>query len=304
MQSLHGVDLDSQEGTEVAMKMARRLHVVTAILLVTAAGWAQDSGHQEHADRMAHEHRDDAPVANPASETEPAVPVAAEVVTYATIDDKPITGYIARPKGHEGPLPGLIVIHEWWGLNDNIRAMTRRLAGEGYTALAVDLYGGKTADDPTAARQLMVAAGNTPTAAEGNLRQAFQYLETEHDAPKVASIGWCFGGGWSLRAALLLPEKLDAAVIYYGRVVTDRAQLETLNMPILGIFGGKDRGIPMTDVKIFEGTLAALGKDATILVFPDADHAFANPSGRNWDPTAASQAWRDTVEFLEKHLKH
>jgi carboxymethylenebutenolidase len=284
------------------MKTTRLYLVLTAVVLVTATGSAQDDGHREHADRMAHEHRDDAPVANPASETEPAVPVVAEAVGYATIGGTPVTGYLARPKNHDGPLPGLIVIHEWWGLNDNIRAMTRRLAGEGYVALAVDLYGGKTADDPTAARQLMVAVGDAPATAESNLRQAFEYLENEHEASKIASIGWCFGGGWSLRTALLLPDQLDAAVIYYGRVVTDRAQLETLKMPLLGIFGGKDRGIPMTDVKIFEGTLAALGKDATILVFPDADHAFANPSGRNWDPKAAAQAWRDTVEFLAKHL--
>jgi carboxymethylenebutenolidase len=285
------------------MKTTRLLLALTAVLAVTAVGAAQESGYREHADRMAHEHRDDAPVANPVSDNEPSVAVVAEAVSYATIADAPVTGYLARPKDHAGPLPGLIVIHEWWGLNDNIRAMTRRLAGEGYVALAVDLYGGKTADDPAAARQLMVAVGDSPATAQGNLRQAFEYLEREHDAPRVASIGWCFGGGWSLRTALLLPDRLDAAVIFYGRVVTDRAQLDTLQMPILGIFGGKDRGIPMTDVKIFEGTLSALGKDATILVFPDADHAFANPSGRNWDPKAAAQAWRDTVEFLKKHLK-
>jgi carboxymethylenebutenolidase len=285
------------------MKTMRLLPVLAAVLAVAAAGSAQESGYQEHTDRMAHEHRDDAPVANPVSDTEPSAPVVTEVVSYATIDDTPVAGYLARPEHREGPLPGLIVIHEWWGLNDNIRAMTRRLAGEGYIALAVDLYGGRTADDPSTARQLMAAVGDAPATAQNNLRQAFEYLERTHHAPRVASIGWCFGGGWSLQTALLLPNRLDAAVIYYGRVVTDRAQLTTLNMPILGIFGGKDRGIPMTDVKIFEGTLAALGKDATILVFPDADHAFANPSGRNWDPKAAAQAWQDTLEFLGKHLK-
>ena len=285
------------------MKTTRLLTALTAALLVAGAGSAQQAGHRAHADRMAHEHRDDAPVANPASQIEPSVPVAGRNVSYATIDGAPVTGYLARPEGHDGPLPGLIVIHEWWGLNDNIRAMTRRLAGEGYTAMAVDLYGGKTADDPTAARQMMVAVGDSTEAAASNLRQAFDYLEKEQGAPRVASIGWCFGGGWSLETALLLPEQLDAAVIYYGRVVTDRARLATLKMPILGIFGGKDRGIPITDVKIFEGTLAALGKDATIIVYPDADHAFANPSGRNWNPQAAADAWRDTVEFLAKHLR-
>jgi len=285
------------------MRTTRLLPALTAILLTTVGVSAQEADHREHADRMAHEHRDDAPVAYPVSETEPTVPVFAAVVSYATIDGKPVTGYLARPKDHDGPLPGLIVIHEWWGLNDNIRAMTRRLAGEGYTALAVDLYGGKTADDPTAARHAMVAVGDDPETAKNNLRQAFEFLKESQDAPKVASIGWCFGGGWSLETALLLPDLLDAAVIYYGRVVTDRARLETLNMPILGLFGGKDRGIPLTDVRIFEGTLAALDKNATIIVYPDADHAFANPSGRNWNAQAAPEAWRATVEFLAKHLQ-
>jgi carboxymethylenebutenolidase len=281
-----------------------RTTVTTALALTLAAGCgAAVDEQQEHVDRMAHEHRHDAPVSNPTSETEPAVPVTTEQVSYGEVDGTAVTGYLARPEGHQGPLPGLIVIHEWWGLNDNVRAMARRLAGEGYAALAVDLYRGATADDPGAARDLMIATNGAPELAENNLRQAYRYLTDTLGAPRVASIGWCFGGGWSLATALLLPSELDAAVIYYGRLVTDRDRLATLDMPILGLFGSDDQGIPIDDVRAFEAALDELGKDATIVVYEGADHAFANPSGRNYQPEAARQSWQETIRFLDRHLR-
>jgi len=274
------------------------------VALVVAFGCTEAPDEQrEHADRMATEHAHDAPVANPASETAPAVDVEAVEVQYATVDGQPVTGYLARPAGAEGPLPALIVIHEWWGLNDNIRAMTRRLAGEGFAALAVDLYGGQVADDRDAAYALMTAANATPAVAEDNLGQAYAYLTGDLDAPRVASIGWCFGGAWSLNTALLLPDRLDAAVIYYGHLVTDPSRLAALQMPILGLFGEQDQGIPLEDVRAFERTLADLGKDAKIIVYPGADHAFANPSGRNYQPATAEQAWRETTGFLDAQLR-
>lgn len=276
---------------------------VAALSLAVGCGAAPDE-QREHADRMAKEHAHDAPVANPASQTAPAVEVVASDVQYATVDGRPVTGFLARPAGAEGALPGLIVIHEWWGLNDNIRAMTQRLAGEGYVALAVDLYGGQAAADPDAAYKLMTAANERPTTAEDNLRQAYAHLTGELEAPAVASIGWCFGGGWSLATALLLPDRLDAAVIYYGHLVTDRERLAALKMPILGLFGEQDQGIPIDSVRAFEAALKELGKDATIVVYPGADHAFANPSGKNYQPEAAEKAWQETVAFLARTLKH
>jgi carboxymethylenebutenolidase len=273
------------------------------IAVLTVAATAQDE-QREHAERMAREHAHDAPVANPVSQTAPAVEVATSEVQYATVDGRPVTGYLARPATADRPLPGLIVIHEWWGLNDNIRAMTRRLAGEGYAALAVDLYGGQAAADPDTAFKLMTAANERPAAAEDNLRQAYAYLAEQLRAPAVGSIGWCFGGGWSLSTALLLPDRLDAAVIYYGHLVTDPERLATLEMPILGLFGEQDQGIPLESVRAFEAALRGLGKEAKIVVYPGADHAFANPSGRNYQPEAAEKAWLETVAFLEGALKH
>ncbi len=255
-----------------------------------------------YADQMAHQHAGDAPVASPAAAAEPASPVESSRVTYATIDGKAVEGYLAKPKQAAAGAPGIIVIHEWWGLNENIESMARRLAGEGYTALAVDLYEGQKAANPEDARKLTAAAGERRERLEDNLRQAYTYLE-KGGARKVGVIGWCFGGGWSLGTALLLPDKIDAAVVYYGRLVTDSEKLEPLTMPVLGLFGSEDQGIPVASVREFESAMKALGKNVEIHVYEGANHAFANPSGTRYKADAADDAWKKTVAFFAKHLK-
>jgi carboxymethylenebutenolidase len=178
--------------------------------------------------------------------------------------------------------------------------MARLFAHHGYVALAVDLYG-ESADSPERARELM---GNVDEAqAEENLRQAYRYLAEQHNAPRVGVVGWCFGGGWSLRTALALPGQIDAAVIYYGRLIQERDRLAMLDMPILGIFGAEDEGIPVDGVRQFESTLEELGKDVDIQVYEGAGHAFANPSGERYQPEAARDAWQRTLDFLERTLK-
>ena len=184
--------------------------------------------------RMAQEHQHDKPTPSPAAMQEPARPVTAEEVTYGEAGGKTLHGYVARPRTAQGALPSLIVIHEWWGLNDNIRAMTRRLAGEGYQALAVDLYGGAHADTPDAAMKLMNAAMQNPAAAQDNLKLAAAWLQGK-GAKKLGVIGWCFGGGWSLDTTLLMPGKIDGTVIYYGHLETDPAKLASLKHPVLGL---------------------------------------------------------------------
>jgi carboxymethylenebutenolidase len=259
---------------------------------------------QDYASRLMESHRADLPVASPAVALAPATAVESEQVTYATVDGTPVMGYLARPADVAEPLPALIVIHEWWGLNDNIRMMTERLAGEGYTALAVDLYNGEFAEDPQTARGLVEAVSQNPQLAQENLRQAYQYLEREQSATAIASIGWCFGGSWSLNTALLLPDQLDAAVIYYGgQLETDPDRLSSLQMPILGIFGAMDDNPSVETVRRFESALNAADKSTEIYIYPGADHAFANASGMNYDPEAAEDAWERTTAFLEQHLK-
>jgi carboxymethylenebutenolidase len=249
------------------------------------------------------EHQHDTPAPTPAAQVEPKVPVLEQELAYGEAQRSNLVGYLAMPQDAAEPLPGIIVIHEWWGLNDNIKAMTRRLAGEGYVVLAVDLYGGARAETPEAAQALMTALLAEPEAARGNLGQAYDYLEKYALAPRIASLGWCLGGGWSLQTALLYPNSLDAMVMYYGQVLTDRSRLAPLNVPILGFFGAEDESIPVREVREFRTALNELGKNAEVLIMPQADHAFANPSGGNYNEKAATEAWDTTLKFLERHLK-
>ena len=200
------------------------------------------------------------------------------------------------------PLPAIIMIHEWWGLNDNVRAMADRLAGEGYIVFAVDLYGGKVATDPGVARVLMTEVVEDPEAARDNIRAAYDFVRNTALAPRVASLGWCFGGGWSLNAAKLFPQQLDASVIYYGQVTDDEEVLRPIEVPILGLFGAEDKGIKVATVNAFREALQRLRKDHEILVYPGVGHAFANPTGENYNAAAAEDAWRRTLDFLAQHL--
>ena len=273
-----------------------------AMVVVACGGdGGQDMSADEHAERMAVEHAEDAPVANPMSLPADELQSVGETVVYATIDGTPVEGFLARPPEWTEGGPALIVIHEWWGLNDNIRTMARRLADEGFLALAVDLYGGARADSPERARELMQAVNENTSLA--NLDQALAFLTDNEQAGEVGAIGWCFGGGWSLRTALHIPDALDATVIYYGHLVTDPELLATLGMPILGHFGEADQGIPIDQVRRFEQVLDEVGANATIHVYPGAGHAFANPSGRNYEAAAAQISWQRTVEFLKQSLE-
>jgi carboxymethylenebutenolidase len=279
--------------------------VAGLFLLAAFAATPSAADHDEdkqHADAMHQEHQHEKPTPSKAVEAEPAQPVEVEEVVYATIEGRNIKGYLARPKGSAKNTPALIVIQEWWGLNDGVKAATRRLAGEGYQALAVDLYEGKAAQDAEAARALMTAAMQNTARVEDNLRQAQRWLKAERGAGKVGVLGWCFGGAWSLQTALALGDGIDAAVMYYGRVVTDKERLKALQAPLLGLFGELDKGIPVASVREMEKALQELGKHATIVIYPNADHAFANPSGERYQAAAAEDSWVKATAFLKEHL--
>lgn len=209
-----------------------------------------------------------------------------------------IHGFFAKPAG-EGLYPGVVMIHEWWGLNDNIRDMARELAKEGYAVLAVDLFG-KVAQTPDEARQMTSSLDKEK--AIQNLRAAVAYLRSQ-GATKIASLGWCFGGGQSMQLALS-GENLDATVIYYGNLVTDEQKLSSIQWPVLGVFGDKDQSIPVENVKKFDTALDALGIANEIYIYPNLGHAFANPSGANYAPQETKDAWAKTVAFLAKYMKN
>lgn len=224
-----------------------------------------------------------------------------KMISYKS-GEETVSGFLVTPEG-KGPFPAIVVIHEWWGLNDQVKGEAERLAKEGYVTLAVDLYRGKVTGDPEEAHELL--RGLPEDRAVRDLIAAVSHLQTLPNVKKdrIGSIGWCMGGGYSLSLAINSPE-LAGAVIYYGRLVTDKDQLKEINSPIIGFFGEEDRGIPVSSVKEFEKTMKELGKDVSVHIYPEAGHAFANeerPSSYN--ATAAKDALGKTLAFFEKHLK-
>jgi carboxymethylenebutenolidase len=208
--------------------------------------------------------------------------------------------YLSLPPAAEAPMPGIVVIHEWWGLNDNIKHWSDRLATAGYAALAVDLYGGTVATTRDGAMEAMKEVDDDEALRVLQAAHEFLAADPRVRAPKRGVIGWCFGGGWSLQLALAAPD-LDAAVIYYGRLVTDPEVLRAIEASLLGVFANQDQGIPPDVVEEFSQALLMAGIEHTILRY-DAEHAFANPSSGRYDQEAASQAWARVQEFLAREL--
>jgi carboxymethylenebutenolidase len=216
--------------------------------------------------------------------------------------DETVKGILYTPAGN-GPFPGIIVIHEWWGLNDWVKEQASKLAEQGYAALAVDLYRGKVATTPEEAHEIM--RGVPQDRAARDLHAAFEFLQSQPNVRKdrIASIGWCMGGGYSLDVALAEPT-LTAAVINYGHLATDPAAIGKIHAAILGNFGGQDKGIPPADVNNFEAELKKQGKQADIKIYPDAGHAFENPNNKSgYRAEDAVDAWQRTVSFLNGNLK-
>ena len=297
--------------------MRKWLFVVGTALLVTAVGCnggqekpdeeptetetSSDDG-ESITDKMAGEHEGDEPKANESTERAPGQPVSGEMVEYGMVEGKQLSGYLAKPDDTSGTQPGLLVIHEWWGLNDNIKKMSRRLAGEGYVVLAVDLYNGDVAEKPEQAKKLMQDAMANKEKKLQNIEAGIAYLKTAQSANTLGVLGWCFGGGWTLQTALNFPEDIDAAVMYYGQLILEKDKLEKIEAPLLGIFAEEDQAIPAASVLKFQGMLKEMNKTSKIRVFEGVDHAFANPSGKAYDPDAAEDSWEMATEWLDKYL--
>lgn len=209
------------------------------------------------------------------------------------------TGYVAMPI-QKGNFPGVILIHEWWGLNDNIKSMARGLASHGYVAMAVDLYAGQVATTSDGARQLLLSFDEQK--GMSNINSAVNYLRHNYNTTKVATIGWCFGGSQSLNYALS-GNRIDATILYYGQPVTDTSKLSSVNWPILGFFGESDQSIPAEKVMEFKSALDSMRISNEIYTYPGLGHAFANPSGANYAPKETQDAWNKTLTFMDRYLK-
>ena len=203
---------------------------------------------------------------------------------------------LARPAASKAP--GLMLIHEWWGLNDEMRAVAARMADAGFLALSVDLFEGEVAKDPDRARALMTGlnaakATETMTGWTGWVRR---------DAGcngKVGALGFCLGGGWALDTPLATP--LEAAVIFYGNCKKSAAELAPLKGPVQGHFGRLDQGITVEMAEGFRAALKTAGKPGEIHIY-EANHAFARVGGPNFHQHSADLAWQRTMEFLKKNL--
>lgn len=209
------------------------------------------------------------------------------------------SGYLALPADGLPRHPGVVLIHEWWGLNDQMKSEADRLAKDGYVVLAVDLFKGQVASTPDQAQKQTQAVNADEAIA--NLKGAVNFLRQRQDVGEVASWGYCFGGRWSLQLAMAQKD-LGAAVVYYGQLETDAAKLQGLP-PIQGVFGEADTSIPMTTVRAFDQALTQAGVTHEVHTYPDAPHAFANPTGgERYRPEAAADARAKTLSFLRANV--
>jgi len=279
--------------------MRQRLILVFGLIL---SACAQDDDAARFVDTTAAENADDVSGSAAIGAVEPTVEVIAEELAYGATDDHNLNGYLVLP-ADAVEVPGVIMIHEWWGLNDNVRAMARRLAGEGYAVLALDFFGGETATTAAEADSLMSEVMGDREGVLNNIRQAHGYLDRFVLAPRIATLGWGLGGAWSLEAGIDLGNGVDAVVMYYGRIVNNDNLLATLDAPVLGIFAENDQSIPVREALRFRTRLRDLGRNFEVLIYSDVAHAFANPNGIAYDHAAAEEAWAETLAFLDQRLR-
>lgn len=208
--------------------------------------------------------------------------------------------YVAWPPG-KGKAPAVIVAHEWYGLNSQIKSIARRLAAEGYVAIVPDLYHGKVTDDLAQAQAF--ARGVDPSAVQPDLDAAMAWLGTQSRVAggKVAVMGFSVGGTYALEYGMREP-RLRGVVLFYGSPVTDAGRLALLHAPVLAHFGQLDDGITEDKVNDFRVAMSTAGKSAEIQVYPGAGHAFMNDARPSLHPESARRAWARTLAFLQKNV--
>lgn len=222
---------------------------------------------------------------------------AGEIITFHTPDGKEGSAYAIQGNGNSNNY--LFVIHEWWGLNDHIKQEADQLYQDlnGVTVLALDLYDGQVATTREKASEIMQSVKTER--AQAIIKGAIAYAG---DKANIATIGWCFGGGWSLQATILADEQAAGCVMYYGMPVKEEDQIEKIEADVLGIFGEQDDGIMPAVVATFEEQMKAANKDITVVMY-DAGHGFANPSNPKYDEEATEDAYAKTLAFLREHLE-
>ncbi len=205
-------------------------------------------------------------------------------------------GYVA------GKGPGVVVIQEWWGLVPHIEDIVDRFAGEGFSAIAPDLFHGATASSPDeAGRMLMELDADR---AEKEIAAAGAYLlnRPECTSKKYGVIGFCMGGALAQYTATK-ESNAAATISFYGGFKKVASDWKNLSAPILLIYAEKDQGVPAEQGRALAKQLEEMGKDVQLVVYPDVNHAFFNDTGRNYNAAAAADAWKRTIEFFRANVK-
>lgn len=220
------------------------------------------------------------------------------MIQFGTTDGAPAQAYAIDAKVKTNKY--LIVIQEWWGLNDHIK----KEADKYYTALdgkvnvlAVDLYDGKIAATPDSAMKLIRAALSS-TRKENIIKGALAFAGPD---AQVYSVGWCFGGMMSLQTAIMAGNNMKGCIMYYGTPEKDKAKLASIQCPVLGIFGTQDKSIPNETVDAFASNMKDAGKNFSLLRY-DAVHAFANPSNPGYNKTFGDEAFSKSIAFLKSNM--
>ena len=208
-----------------------------------------------------------------------------------------LRGYLAEPEGT--PKAGLVVIQEWWGLNDDIRGIADRYAAEGYLAFAPDLYHGELATEPDEARKLAMALERDLAARE--IDAIIGWLKEERGVAKVGCTGFCMGGGLTLATAIRPGSGVDAAHVYYGGGMPDAERIATIRVPVMGSYGAEDPGIPAEQVDTLRETLAAQGVPNDIKLYEGAGHSFFN-AGPAHHAASAADSWERSLGWWRQHL--
>lgn len=223
---------------------------------------------------------------------------------YANSQGDILYGYLAMPEEGQRPYPAVLLIHEWWGLNEGITILADALADEGYVVFAPDAYRGKVTTLFPRALWLLTTTPNEQIFADVDSGLAYLRSLESVDSNRVASMGFCFGGGHSLQLGLRQSENLAVTILYYGALVTDPNLLRPLveAQPVLGIFAEEDQTIFPKDVLEFEAALNSLNIENEITIYKGVGHGFVQGTNYN-QPGAAMDAWQQGLAFLDRNLK-
>ena len=225
--------------------------------------------------------------------------ILTQMVEYPDGNGGTLMAYVARPAG-DGVYPAVVVIQEWWGLNDHIKDVTNRFAAEGFVALAPDLYHGAVTSEPNEARKLVMELDQDTAVAE--IRSGVDYLLAQEyvAGPTVGITGFCMGGGLTLQVALV-EDRLGAAVPWYGSPLSPE-QAAQVKAPVLGNYGSLDSGIPASRVKAMVEAMTAAGIPNDFTIYEGAQHSFFNDTRSSYNPEAAALAWERTLAWLRKYV--